>query len=173
MVELSRRNADKAGVGDKANCPGRHVHRRILAGDGAGALPPADESVKLRDKFAALKPGTRIVANTFGIEDWTADETVTIAGECMSWCTVLLYYVPASVEGTWETPQGPLSITQQYQTITGTLGSPLSKMAASVARGDLYRRWHSLRGSSLGQCHDWHVKSRRQRGGMEGDSAAK
>jgi methyltransferase family protein len=124
LVDLSRRNAEKAGVGDKATFVQGDMYTAEFSQATVMALFLLPTNLlKLRDKFAALEPGTRIVANTFGIEDWTADETVTIEGECMSWCTVLLYYVPARVEGTWETPQGPLSITQKYQTITGTLGS--------------------------------------------------
>ena len=117
MVELSKRNAAAAGVGDKA----RFVQGDMYAADFSQATVLAlfllpDNLLKLRDKFAALKPGTRIVANTFGIEEWTADETLTIADDCLSWCTVLLYFVPARVDGTWQTPQGALTLKQQYQT---------------------------------------------------------
>ena len=77
MVELSKRNAAKAGVSEKAS----FVQGDMYAAEFSQATVLAlfllpDNLTKLRDKFAALKPGTRIVANTFGIEDWTADETV-------------------------------------------------------------------------------------------------
>jgi SAM-dependent methyltransferase len=124
MVELSKRNAVKAGVADKAS----FVQGDMYAAEFSQATVMAlfllpDNLLKLRDKFAALKPGTRIVANTFGIEDWTADERVQIEGDCMSWCTVLLYYVPAKVDGMWQAPQGTLTLKQQYQVISGTLGA--------------------------------------------------
>ena len=124
MVELSKRNAEKAGVSDKATFVQGDMYEAEFSKATVLALFLLPTNLlKLRDKFAALEPGTRIVANTFGIEEWTADETMTIDGECMSWCTVLLYYVPARVEGTWQMAQGPLTIKQQYQVITGTLGS--------------------------------------------------
>jgi hypothetical protein len=124
MVELSKKNAAKAGVGDKATFVQGDMYEAEFSKATVLALFLLPTNLlKLRDKFAALAPGTRIVANTFGIEEWTADETITIDGECMSWCTVLLYYVPARVEGTWQTPQGPLTLKQQYQIVTGTLGS--------------------------------------------------
>jgi hypothetical protein len=124
MVELSKRNAVKAGVSDKAT----FVQGDMYAAEFSQATVLAlfllpDNLLKLRDKFAALKPGTRIVANTFGIEDWTADETITIDGDCQSWCTVLLYLVPAKVDGTWQTPQGTLTLKQQVQVVSGTLGT--------------------------------------------------
>ena len=124
MVELSKRNAAAAGVADKAS----FVQGDMYAAEFSQATVLAlfllpDNLLKLRDKFAALKPGTRIVANTFGIEEWTADETLTIADDCLSWCTVLLYFVPARVDGTWQTPQGVLTLKQQYQLVSGTLGT--------------------------------------------------
>jgi hypothetical protein len=41
----------------------------------------------------------------------------------VSWCTSLLYYVPAKVAGTWKTPQGELTLNQEFQNVTGTLTS--------------------------------------------------
>jgi len=71
-----------------------------------------------------MKPGTRIVANTFTMEDWQADETETVTEGCSSsWCTALLWIVPAKVAGTWTTPQGTLTLNQTFQVITGTLGT--------------------------------------------------
>jgi SAM-dependent methyltransferase len=124
MVELSKRNAEKAGVSDKAT----FVQGDMFAADFSQATVLAlfllpDNLSKLRDKFANLKPGTRIVANTFGIEGWTPEESVTIQGDCTSWCTVLLYYVPAKVAGTWTTAQGVLALKQDFQTVSGTLGA--------------------------------------------------
>jgi hypothetical protein len=135
MVELSKRNAAKAGVGDKAT----FVQGDMYAAEFQQATVLAlfllpDNLLKLRDKFAALTPGTRIVANTFGIEEWTADETITISDDCMSWCTVLLYFVPAKVDGTWQTPLGPLTLKQQYQLVTGTLGA--ANIENGRVRGD-------------------------------------
>jgi hypothetical protein len=78
--------------------------------------------MKLRPKILDLKPGTRIVSNTFDMGDWKPDQTSTVAG-CNSWCTAHLWIVPAKVEGTWKMPQGELTLKQTFQTITGTLKS--------------------------------------------------
>jgi SAM-dependent methyltransferase len=124
LVELSRRNAQKAGVADKAT----FVQGDMYAADFQQATVLAlfllpDNLLKLRSKFADLRPGTRIVANTFGIEGWTAEESLTIQGDCTSWCTVHLYLVPAKVEGAWHMPQGTLTLKQEFQTLSGTVGS--------------------------------------------------
>jgi hypothetical protein len=74
-----------------------------------------------------MKPGTRVVSNTFTMDDWTPDETSSVTEDCTSWCTALLWIVPAKVEGAWAMPQGALTLTQKFQMVTGTLGStPIS-----------------------------------------------
>jgi hypothetical protein len=82
--------------------------------------------MKLRPKILDMRPGTRVVSNTFTMEDWTPDKQETIQN-CTNWCTALFWVVPAKVQGSWQTPQGPLQLTQTFQNITGTLGSmPIS-----------------------------------------------
>ena len=76
---------------------------------------------KLRDKFVALKPGTRIVLNTFAIPGWEPDETERITGNCSSWCTSMLNIVPAPVAGIWQFTGGQATIAQEFQKITGTV----------------------------------------------------
>ena len=123
MVELAKRNAQKAGVADKAQFVQGDMYEAEFSQATVLALFLLPDNLnKLRAKFADLKPGTRIVANTFGIEGWTPEESTSIEGDCTSWCTVLLYYVPAKVDGLWQTPKGDLSLKQEFQTVTGTLG---------------------------------------------------
>ncbi len=78
-------------------------------------------NMQLRPSILNLKPGTRIVANTFTMEDWEADQTESVTDNCSSWCTALLWIVPAKVQGTWKTPQGNLTLTQEFQMLTGNL----------------------------------------------------
>jgi SAM-dependent methyltransferase len=131
MVELSRRNAAAAGVADKA----QFVEGDMFVADFSKAsvlalfLLPSN-LLQLRDKFLALRPGTRIVANTFGIQDWTPDDMVTL-DNCSSWCTVLLYIVPARVGGAWRLPQGELTLQQDFQMLTGTLASGSTKTSVT------------------------------------------
>jgi precorrin-6B methylase 2 len=121
MVELSKRNAAKEGVSDKAN----FVKADLFESDFSQAqvitmflLPSIN--IKLRPKILDLKPGTRIVSNSFDMEDWKADETATANG-CDHWCTAHLWIVPAKVGGTWKLPQGELNLKQTFQMISGTL----------------------------------------------------
>jgi hypothetical protein len=124
MVELSKRNAAAQGVSDKAT----FVKADLFETDFSKAqvvtmflLPTIN--LRLRPKILEMRPGTRIVSNTFTMDDWEADETSTITDDCTSWCTALLWIVPAKVEGTWQTAQGALTLTQKFQMVSGTLGS--------------------------------------------------
>jgi len=124
MVALSQRNAKEAGVSDRAT----FVQADLFTTDFSKAnvvtlflLPSIN--MRLRPTILNMRPGTRIVANTFTMEDWQADETSVIGGDCVSWCTALLWIVPAKVDGTWKMPQGQLTLQQQFQNVTGTLGS--------------------------------------------------
>jgi hypothetical protein len=78
-------------------------------------------NLKLRPKILDLKPGTRVVSNSFDMGEWVADETETVGGDCSSWCTALLWIVPAKVEGTWHLGKGELTLKQNFQAVTGTL----------------------------------------------------
>src|SRR5215472_9868756 len=80
-------------------------------------------NIKLRPKILDLKPGTRIVSNTFDMEEWKPDETIEADKGCTSWCTAYLWIVPAKVEGTWQLPQGEMTLKQTFQMITGALKS--------------------------------------------------
>ncbi len=122
MVELSRRNAVKEGVNGKAT----FTKADLFESDFSQAtvvtmflLPSIN--MRLRPKILDLKPGTRIVSNSFDMEDWTPDETVEATENCESWCRAMLWVVPAKVGGTWKLPQGELTVTQTFQMISGTL----------------------------------------------------
>ncbi len=122
LVELSKRRAREAGVSARTT----FVRGDIFETDFSEAsvittflLPSMN--LRLRPTFLAMKPGTRIVANTFGIADWEPDETTTIE-PCERWCTAMRWIVPARVGGTWLTPKGDLTLTQRFQFISGTLG---------------------------------------------------
>ena len=123
MVALSRKNAQDAGVTNLAT----FVEADLFKSDFSKAdvvtmflLPSIN--MRLRPQILEMKPGTRIVANTFSMEDWEADLQETVEN-CTSWCNALLWIVPAKVEGTWQMPGGPLTLTQKFQVVSGTLGS--------------------------------------------------
>ncbi|HEU4342146.1 MAG TPA: class I SAM-dependent methyltransferase [Candidatus Binatia bacterium] len=135
MVELSKRNAAKAGVSDKAS----FVKADLFESDFSQAtvltmflLP--DINLKLRPKILTLKPGIRIVSNSFTMGEWTADETATVSEGCNTYCTAYLWIVPAKAEGRWQLPEGELTLKQEFQMLSGTLRSKSNTTAISNGR---------------------------------------
>jgi SAM-dependent methyltransferase len=122
MVALSKQNAEKEGVSGRAEFMKADLFETDLSKATVITmflLP--DINLRLRPKILDLKPGTRIVSNTFTMEDWNADEIATIGEDCTSWCTALFWIVPAKAGGTWTFPNGELTLTQTFQMLAGTM----------------------------------------------------
>jgi SAM-dependent methyltransferase len=122
MVALSRRTAEREGVADKA----RFIQGDMYAADisKATVLPLfllPENLRKLKPKFLALRPGTRIVTNGYEIDGWDAEEVGKLTVNCTSWCTAYLYIVPPNVAGTWRLPEGSLRLEQDFRRLSGTL----------------------------------------------------
>jgi precorrin-6B methylase 2 len=121
MVELSRSNALKEGVSGKAS----FMQGDIFETDFSQAtvltlylLPSLN--MKLRPKILEMRPGTRVVSHAFTMEDWEADQTVSVEDR-----NAYLWIVPAKVEGSWtfQTASGnaQLTLRQTFQKIEGIL----------------------------------------------------
>jgi precorrin-6B methylase 2 len=126
MIALSKRNAAKEGVGDKTE----FVHADLFDTDFSRATVVTlflrtDINLKLRPRILDMKPGTRVVSNSFTMEEWTPDQTASVEEEkCANLCcTAYFWIVPVKVEGTWKLAQGDLALHQSFQMISGTLSS--------------------------------------------------
>lgn len=135
MVELSKRNAAREGVTEKA----RFVKADLFESDFSRAtvitmflLP--EINIKLRPKILDMKPGTRVVSNSFDMGDWQADETANAGDGCSSYCRAFLWIVPAKVQGTWNFDGGELQLGQSYQMLSGTLKAGGKSTAISGGR---------------------------------------
>lgn len=141
LVELSKRAAAKEGVADRAT----FEKADLFAADLSKAtvitlflLP--DINLKLRPKILNLKPGTRVVSNTFNMGEWEADETGTASiGESSSYYrTALLWIVPAKVNGTWKSAVGDITFKQEFQKFVGSIsqGGVSTLISGGKLRGD-------------------------------------
>src|SRR4029453_200212 len=125
MVQLSKSAAVTERVTDKAT----FVQADLFTVDLSKAsvitmflLPTIN--LKLRPSVLDLKPGKRMVSNTFDMAEWEPDDRKGIGPDgCTSWCTALLWIVPAKVNGKWQNRQGNLRINKSFQKISGTLGT--------------------------------------------------
>jgi SAM-dependent methyltransferase len=125
LVDVATQNAIKEGVSDRAT----FVRGDIFETDFSAAtvltmflLP--DINVRLRPKILDMKPGTRVVSNTFTMGDWEPDDrTEAPPANCSSYCKALFWIVPAKVGGTWRSGADELTLEQKYQVVSGTMRS--------------------------------------------------
>jgi precorrin-6B methylase 2 len=123
LVALSRQRAEAAHVADKATFVQGDMYAADVSQATVLALFLTPEVLdRMTDKFLAMRPGARIVLNTFPITDWEPDATETIGAPCKAWCTALLVIVPARVEGAWKSSEAEMTLRQDFQFVTGTLG---------------------------------------------------
>lgn len=117
LVALAKRNAERAGVGGRA----QFIEADIFKSDFSSAtvvtlylLPTLN--MKLRPTLLAMAPGTRIVSHAFDMGDWEPDQRLESEGQ-----QAFLWIVPAKVEGEWLFEIGGKStkirLTQNFQNI--------------------------------------------------------
>ena len=146
LVALSTERAAEAGVSDLT----RFVATDLFEYDLSQAtvitlflLP--DLNYKLRPTLFSLQPGTRIVSNTWDLDGWEDDaddgnswppDETEVLDPCPTWCTALLWVVPAKVEGTWRLSEGELSLKldQTFQVVSGALRSETGTMSIEDGR---------------------------------------
>ena len=123
LVDLSRQRAAAAHVSDNATFVQGDMYAADVSQATVLALFLTPEVLdRMTDKFLAMKPGSRIVLNTFPITDWEPDATDTIGAPCKAWCTAVMVIVPARVGGTWHSGERQMTLRQDYQFVSGTFG---------------------------------------------------
>ena len=139
MIEISKKKAEEAGVSGRTE----FIQADLFMCDLSKAtvitmflLP--EINLKLRPRLLDLNPGTRIVSNTFTMGDWEPDYEAMTEENLNSWCTALMWIIPAKVEGNWNLESGELTINQEFQMIYGTLKTDnnTSKITEGRLNGD-------------------------------------
>jgi SAM-dependent methyltransferase len=139
MIEVSKKKSEEAGVSKNTN----FIQADLFECDLSQAtvitmflLP--DINLRLRPRFLDLKPGTRIVSNTFTMGNWEPDYEATTDGNWDTWYTALMWIIPAKIEGEWKLGTRILSIYQEFQMVYGTIkaGDKTSILTTGKLNGD-------------------------------------
>jgi SAM-dependent methyltransferase len=134
-IRQANANAASAGVSDRVQFRQQDLFQTPLAEVGVLTLYLLPEfNLQLRPRILSeMRPGARVVSNTFDMGDWRPDERRTIGGT-----NIFLWVVPAQVAGRWRLTRGSaaadLVLTQNYQDFSGTAGS--APIAEGRLRGD-------------------------------------
>ena len=142
LAEHAQRNVQKAGVADRV----RIITGDIFVEDFSQAsvvtmylLPEINQ--QLRPTLLNMKPGTRLVSNSFDMGDWEPDARFEEGRE-----SALMWVVPAQVAGTWDLSyperrwRMTLELRQRYQKVGGQIW--IDNMSQPILGA-------SLRGSAL------------------------
>jgi len=139
MVALAQRAAKAEGVADKA----KFEQADIFESDFSEAtvltlflLPSLNE--RLRPIILEMKPGTRVVSNSFTMGDWQPDESARVSENCSAYCNAHKWIVPAKVAGTWKLGDQELMLNQTYQMLSGSLrdGSHIAPITDARLNGE-------------------------------------
>jgi hypothetical protein len=123
LAALAQRNAQRAGVAERV----RIVHGDIFKEDFSKATVVTmylleELNAQLRPTILAMKPGTRVLSNTFSMGDWEPDQVIRVTSG-----TGYFWTVPANVAGLWtlsgldEKSNATLKLDQNFQRVGGTL----------------------------------------------------
>jgi SAM-dependent methyltransferase len=137
LVTLSRQAAADAGVAQRATFVQGDMFEADISEATVFALYLLPENLdRLLPRLQSMRPGTRIVANTFGFSDWDPDAQERVRAElCTDWCDALLWIVPARVAGTWTLDSGErVVVTQLHQVLHGEWQSAAGTVPISQAR---------------------------------------
>jgi SAM-dependent methyltransferase len=138
LVALARNSAAAQGVAQRVQFVQQDLFTYDLSMATVLSLyisPGAME--KLKPRFLALKPGTRIASHHFTLGDWEPDEVVRVEGR-----TGYLWVVPAAVEGEWVVSAGGpddfrMKLERRYQVLTssGERGGRIVHVLGARLRG--------------------------------------
>jgi hypothetical protein len=140
LVEYSKRYADREGVANKTN----FIQADFFEYDLSKATVItmfllSDLNRRLKPRLLELEPGTRIITNSFSIDDWNYDEKEELTDENSSWRTAYMWIVPAKVVGLWKFNGGEIELSQTYQMVTGNvkIGGESHQITEGKLRGDV------------------------------------
>ncbi len=119
MVEYSKREAEKAGVGNKVEFRKADIFETDFSYATVITMYLLPHlNVKLRPIILNMKPGTRVVSHQFDMAEWKPDEVSDSSGRRINF-----WLVPAKVEGDWKLNlpgrDYTLTLRQEFQMISG------------------------------------------------------
>ncbi len=133
LVELAKTNAAAAGVSALTEFVTADIFEFDFSSASVVSMFLLPElTLRLRPTLFDLRPGTRIVSNTWDMRGtetdpeargWDPDQTIVL-DPCPGFCTAHVWTVPAKVAGTWRLEDGRLlHLTQRFQEVRGQFES--------------------------------------------------
>jgi hypothetical protein len=127
-IREAEANLAKAGVADRVTFHNKNIFETDFSEASVVSLYLLSTlNFKLRPTILDMKPGTRIVTQSFNMADWDPDHKESVEFNDNGFKgsrTVYLFIVPAKVEGKWTLADGTrsieLNVQQAFQRFSGT-----------------------------------------------------
>jgi SAM-dependent methyltransferase len=123
LAALAQRNAQRAGVADRVRIEHGDIFKEDFSKATVVTMYLLEElNEQLRPTILAMKPGTRVLSNTFSMGDWEPDQVIRVSNG-----TGYFWTVPAQVGGVWslsgldEKGNATLKLDQSFQRVGGSL----------------------------------------------------
>ena len=153
FAEFAQRNVERAGVADRVSIRQGDLFQTDFSSATVLTLYLLEElNQQLRPTILAMRPGTRVVSNSFSMGDWEPDQVVKVDTQ-----TGYYWMVPANVAGVWKldgltaSKEGArLELVQKYQRLAGTIslaGRAQSLLSPSIEGSNLTVRYLDDAGS--------------------------
>jgi len=143
MADYARQNVRRAGVSDKVTIITGDIFVEDFSSATVVTLYLLDRlNLKLKPRILDMKPGTRVVSNTFSMGSWIPDEVLEVQDGHRGF----FWIVPAKVQGDWKISglpgvgDGTLKVRQKAQYFDATL---------STSKGEVRDIEGRLRGPDL------------------------
>ena len=143
LAALANRNAQRAGVASRVNIVHGDIFKEDFSKASVVTMYLLEElNAQLRPTLMSMKPGTRILSNTFSMGDWEPDEVIRVGNQ-----TGYFWTVPVKVAGSWSVSGidgkvlATLKLVQVHQRIGGTMdhqGKQQTLMGSRVHGNELH-----------------------------------
>jgi hypothetical protein len=142
-IKESLANHEKSGVGDRVTFLNRNIFETDFSEANVVSMYLLSTlNLKLRPTILNMRPGTRIVTQSFSMAEWEPDTREEVQFNDNGFTgsrTVYLFIVPAKVEGKWDMADGErkiaLDLVQQFQKLTGA--ATVNGKVAQIQNGKL------------------------------------
>ncbi|KQP22363.1 class I SAM-dependent methyltransferase [Pseudorhodoferax sp. Leaf267] len=162
MVALSRRAAAAEGVAARATFEQADIFESNFSEATVVTLFLLPNlNMRLRPTLLNMPAGTRVLSNSFTMEDWQPDDSFNVVEGCSGYCNALKWVVPAKVGGTWQLGDQRLTLMQRFQRLEGSLGSDAPLLDARLDGPQ-------IRFTAGGRAYTGQVAGRAMRGTVDG-----
>ena len=126
MAELARRNVERAGVTDKVEIITGDIfdpklQERFMQANVITLYLLPELNLRLRPSLLKMRPGTRVVSNSFHMGEWEPDDVFNVENR-----DAYYWIVPTNAQGRWALRQdvgweGTVELMQRFQRVGGTM----------------------------------------------------